>query len=357
MNKKLIAVAVSAGLAMPCLASAVEVAGKALNIYGKAHISIDSVSAKDATGGSVSNMSISANSSRLGFKGEGAVGSMTGFYLIEANVKTDESGGNIDHRGAYVGLKGNGGSVLVGYKDTPYKGVRGKFDVFGDTVGDSRAIMGVTTTSAGYTDSFNVRAKNVLQYSIPKNGGFSADVMYSTAYTGTADQGQDNNDTSLISADVTYKGGPLVFAAAYENHKLGTGNGNAKGTRLAAAYDMGAAKIGLMYEKIDTDNNAAASRASYGVSAAIKAGAGKVKLQYVKAGDNDASSNSGANEVAVGYAMKLDKNASTYIMYSKVSNDANAAYGINGGHDSDKYTVGAAGQDVSAISLGYIYKF
>ena len=42
-------------------------------------------------------------------------------------------------------------------------------------------------------------------------------------------------------------------------------------------------------------------------------------------------------------------------MYSKVSNDANAAYVIGNGHDQ-KYTT-ATGQDVSAISVGYIYSF
>ena len=225
MNKKLIALAVSAGLAMPGFANAAEVAGKALEIYGKVHVSIDSVSAKDATGGSNNNTSISGNSSRLGFKGEGAVGGMTGFYKYEASIKTDEGGGSIDHRGAYIGLKGSGGSVLVGYKDTPFKDVRGMFDIFGDTVGDARNIMG----SIDGTDTFNVRATNVLEYSSPNAGGFQANVMYSTAYNKQETQGQDNNDHSLTSLNLKYKANRLLVAAGYEEHKLGTGNGKEKG--------------------------------------------------------------------------------------------------------------------------------
>ena len=46
MNKKLVIMAVSAGIALPGLANAAPVAGDALVIYGKAHISLDSVSAK-----------------------------------------------------------------------------------------------------------------------------------------------------------------------------------------------------------------------------------------------------------------------------------------------------------------------
>jgi len=354
MNKKLIALAVSAGLAMPGFANAAEVAGKALEIYGKVHVSIDSVSAKDATGGSNNNTSISGNSSRLGFKGEGAVGGMTGFYKYEASIKTDEGGGSIDHRGAYIGLKGSGGSVLVGYKDTPFKDVRGMFDIFGDTVGDARNIMG----SIDGTDTFNVRATNVLEYSSPNAGGFQANVMYSTAYNKQETQGQDNNDHSLTSLNLKYKANRLLVAAGYEEHKLGTGNGKEKGARLVGTYDMGSVRVGLMYEKLDNDQTVSARHSSYGINASIKvAGDGAVKVQYTKAKDDDAASATGANNIAVGYEMKLAKNASAYLMYSKVSNDANASYGIGGGHDSDKYTVGAAGQDVSAISLGYKYSF
>jgi predicted porin len=354
MKKKVIAVVVGTAVALPGLVNAAQVAGEALEIYGKVHVSIDSVSAKDAGGADVNNISISGNSSRLGFKGKSAIGSMTGFYKYEASIKTDESGGNIDHRGAYVGLKGGMGSVLVGYRDTPFKDIRGKFDVFGDTVGDARNIMG----SVDGTDTFNVRAKNVLMYTTPQSGGVEANIMYSTSYNGTDTQGQDNNDTSLTSLNVIYKADHLVLAAGYEEHKLTAPTNKEKGARIAGAYDMGSIRVGLMYEKLDNDNDATARHSSYGINAVFKTGdKGKVKLQYVKAGDNDVTSDTGANNIAVGYDYKLDKQSATYIMYSKVSNDANASYGIGGGHDSDKYTVGAPGQDVSAISIGYIYKF
>ena len=67
---------------------------------------------------------------------------MTGFYKIEGSISFADSGGEIDHRAAYAGLKGGWGGLLLGYRDTPFKDVRGKFDVFGDTVGDARNIIG-----------------------------------------------------------------------------------------------------------------------------------------------------------------------------------------------------------------------
>lgn len=350
MKKKFMAVAVSAGLIAPGLSGAVQVIDDKLEIYGKAHISIDSVDAKDATDADVSNISIASNSSRLGFKGKMPMGSLTGFYQIESKIVYDESGSTFASRNTYVGLEGGVGSFLVGYRDTPFKDVRSDFDVFGDTVGDARNIMG----SINGDDKFNVRAQNALMWTSPKAGNFQANVMYSTSESGSANQGQDNNDTDLTSISLVYKAKSFLLAAAWEDQS----DDKANGIRLVGAFDAGPARVGLMYEDLDHDTAAASRRSAYGANVTFKAGEnGKVKVQYLVADDSEATSDSGASNIAVGYDHKLDKNSTVYAMYSSVSNDTNASFGIGGGHDSDKYAVGAAGQDVSAISLGYIYKF
>ncbi len=368
MKKKLIALAVSAGVALPGFANAVEVAGKALEIYGKAHISIDSVSAKEVgTGDSISNLSMSSNSSRLGFKGEGALGSMTGFYKIEAALTFDNGDGSHDfaHRAAYAGLKGSGGSLLVGYRDTPFKDVRGKFDLFGDTVGDARDIVG-SVDDTNYTDQ---RSKNALMYSSPKMSGFQVNAMYSTAWQGdtSAQQGQDNNNNSLSAVNLLYSGGGLGIAAGLvqqnyvdttaTNPTFGDKIGKITGTRLVVTYGMGAMRFGLMYDKVKAEDNTGSSedRTAYGANFKIKAGDGDVKLQYVKADDVTGVDASGANQVSIGYGAKLAKNSTYYVMYSKLSNDTNASYLMGNGHDQ-KYTTDT-GKDLSAFSVGFTYSF
>lgn len=362
MKLKLVALAVSTGVALPGVANAVQVAGDALDIYGKAHVSLDSVSGFDPVSTEkASNFGLSSNSSRLGFKGQGAVGSMTGFYKIESSVSFESGDAStFVHRAAYAGLKGRAGSFLVGYRDTPYKDVRGMFDVFGDTVGDARNVVGSVGNNGN--SIFDVRAQNAIMYTTPKTGGFEANIMYSTSWKGDATRqaGQDNNNGSLTSVNLKYKAGSLTVAAAYEqqnNVDAATGDTANKGTgtRLVAAYDMGTMRIGLIFENLDNDVNKALKRSAYGANVLFKTGDGKIKLQYVKAGDNDAVSSSGANEVAAGYDYKLDKNSSTYIMYSKVSNETNAQYIIGNGHDQKYLTT--AGQDVSAVSVGYTYSF
>lgn len=350
MKIKLVALAVGAGLVLPGYAGAVQVIGDTLEIYGKAHISVDSVDADNTGGQDASNISIASNSSRLGFKGKMPMGSLEGFYQIESKIVYDESGADFASRNTFLGLRGGMGSVLVGYRDTPFKDVRGKFDVFGDTVGDARNIMG----SISGTDKFNVRARNALMWSSPSAGGFQANVMYSTAEGSTSELGQDDNDTDLTSINLMYKGKSLLLAAAWEDQS----DDNASGIRAVGAFDVGPVRVGLMFEDLDHDTAAASRRSAYGTNLTFKTGSnGKVKLQYVTADDNDATSDSGATNIAVGYDHKLDKNSTVYIMYSSVDNDTNASFDIAGGHDSDKYSGGTNGDDISAISLGYVYKF
>ncbi len=350
MKMKLVALAVTAGLAIPGYAGAVQVVGETLEIYGKAHVSIDAVDADNSLGEDASNTSIASNSSRLGFKGKMNMGSLSGFYQIESKIVYDESGVEFATRNTFVGLKGGMGSLLVGYRDTPFKDVRGEFDVFGDTVGDARNIMG----SISGDDKFNVRARNALMWTSPSAGGFQANAMYSTAEASATEQGQDDNDTDLTSINLMYKTDSLLLAAAWEDQS----DDDASGIRLVGTLDIGAMSIGLMYEDLDSDNVVASRRSAYGANLAFKAGAnGKVKLQYVTADDNDASNDSGASNISVGYDHKLDKNSTIYLMYSAVDNDTNASFDIAGGHDSDKYSGGTNGDDISAISLGYIYKF
>jgi len=349
--------------ALPVVTNAAQVAGDALEVYGKAHISLDSVSAKDSADQDISNLSISSNSSRLGFKGKAPVGTMTGFYKIEGSISFENSGGAIDHRAAYAGLGGDMGRLLLGYRDTPFKDIRGKFDVFGDTVGDARNIIG--SIGGNIADK---RAKNALMYTTPKSGGIEANIMYSTAWEGdsSAQAGQDNNNNALISANLVYTSDALTLAAGMEKQKhvdstvasptLGDTTNTTTATRVVGTYKIAEMRVGLIFENLDDDKSDSKKRSAYGANFVMNAGAtGKIKLQYIKAGDTDAVNDSGATEIAAGYDYKLDKISSTYIAYSTVSNDKNAAYVMGNGHDQ-KYTT-ATGENVSAISAGYIIKF
>ncbi len=361
MNKKIIAMAVSTALAMPGLVSAVEVAGKALQVYGQVHMSVDSATNHDASGNSVSKLNMSSNSSRLGFKGNGALGGgLSGFYKIEAAIYATVGDGAHDfaHRASIVGLKGDFGSLALGYQDTVYKDTFKKFDVMGNSIGDSRNILG--------EGKFDKRAKNGLYYYSPKMGALQLGLGYSTAWENKAINGQNNNNNSLTDVVLSYKADALSLAVGYEQQKLigvsAVNNESTQtitGTRLVGGYKTGPMDIRLVYEHATnsgTDKSASLNRNNYGAALVYKVGGpGSVILQYMKAGKSDAG-NDGANQITVGYSYALAKNSKTYIMYDKISNDAGASYGIGAGHDLS-YKNAVNGKDVSAISVGYVYKF
>ena len=137
MNKKLIAVAVAVGLAFPMVsAHAVDVADKKLEVYGKLHLSLSSND--DALDTTNDNWQLNSIASRLGFKGQQKLDAgLTGTYKFEFQVDPFESiDSGLERRNMNVGLKGSFGEVRIGRHDSPLKMAQGKFDQFGDTVGD-----------------------------------------------------------------------------------------------------------------------------------------------------------------------------------------------------------------------------
>lgn len=342
MNKQILALAVASALSVPAAASAAQVVGDALEIYGKVHVSLDAVD-NDTD----SNLSIASNSSRLGFKGTMDLNeALDAFYKIESKVVFDESGSNLASRNTYVGVSGGWGSILTGYRDTPLKDVRGKFDLFGDTVGDARSVLGNSGT-------FDTRAKNVLMYSLPKTGGFDLDAMYSTAYDGDDIAGQDDNDFDLTSVRAGYKINGFYITGAIESQSQGAAD-DLEAMRAVATYALKNTRFGFIWENLDFG---ADEQSGYGLNAAYKMGANTFKAQYLITDESDNGTDNGASMLSVGVDHKLAKTTSLYAMYSVVDNDANAGFQIAGGHDSDKYAVATPGDSVSALSLGMVHKF
>lgn len=341
MSRKVLALAVAAALVAPATASAYEILGKQLEIYGKAHLSVDFVD-NDTD----SEVAVASNSSRLGFKGVTAINdNLNALYQIESKIVFDEGGSNFASRNTFVGLGGAFGKVLVGNQDTPLKGVRGAFDLFGDTVGDARNIM----------DEANFRAKNSIQYVTPSMGGLSAKAMYATSYADdeTA-EGLEDNDFDLYSVSVGYKLQGLKLAAGYESANAATSDDEVQGFRLAGSYGMGPFVVGATYEQIEIGG---ADRDAYGVNAGYKMGNAMLKAQYVMADEIDGIDDSDAAQMTIGIDYKLAKHTKVYGIYNVLDNGDAAEYRIKGGHDTDVYEVAAPGDEISAFSVGVVHSF
>jgi len=357
MPRKLLplTLAIAAAVALPTTASAYEIIGKQLEIYGKAHVSADFVD-NDTD----SELAIASNSSRLGFKGVTEVNpDLNVVYQIESKIIVDEGGDNFAGRNTFVGLAGDFGQVLVGNQDTPLKNVRNAFDIFGDTVADARNVA----------YEANRRAKNSIQYVSPSLNGLVASAMYATSYADyeTVDGDIEDNDYSLASVALGYSIGDLEFSAGYEK---ADGDDNdtvaadvrayeSDAFRVAAGYTFGAIRLGAMFDRYEEGSaDGDRDRDAWGLNGAYKFGANTLKLQYMVADDWSDTDDSGASQWSLGLDHKLSKQLSIYGIYGMLKNDDNtASYRIKGGHDTDVYQVAAAGDDINVFSLGMVYSF
>lgn len=328
MNKKLIAVAVAAGLALPMVsAHAVDVADKKLEVYGKLHLSLSN---NDELGTVADNWTLNSNASRLGFKGAIPLDAgLVGTYKFESEIAVEDGTTAFATRNTYLGLKGGFGEVRFGRHDSPLKMAQGKFDQFGDTVGDLK--------NAGDEDGEN-RNTNSITY-LGKSGDLSFNVQFVPGEGNGTTGGQGISDTTSIG--VSYKAGPLYVAVANDSYDNQGGAAEDSLTRLVATYKMGGMQFGLLSQSgVEAADTATAKEDWLGLSFNMKMGSkNKLKAQYITVEDS-ATTALESTQLSVGVDHKLGKKGSVYAMYNTIE-EKNAA----------------TTKDNKTISVGYVLKF
>ena len=328
MNKKLIAVAVAAGLALPmAAANAVDVADKKLEVYGKLHLNLSS---NEQLGTANDNWLLSSNASRLGFKGAIPLDAgLKGTYKFETEVKVEDGTTTFATRNTYAGLKGGFGEIRLGRHDSPLKMAQGKFDQFGDTDGDLK--------NAGDEDGEN-RNTNAITY-LGKFGGVGVNVQLIPGEGDGVTEGNGVADT--ISASVSYKAGPVYVALAQDSYDNTAGAAEDSLTRLVATYKLSGMQLGLLYQSgVEAPDTLTAKEDWLGLSFNVKLGSkNKLKAQYIMVEDSAASALE-TTQISVGFDHKLGKKGTVYAMYNAIE---------------EKDT--AVTKDNSSVSVGYVLKF
>lgn len=357
MNKKLLTLAVAGAIV-----GGMGVAQADVTVYGKAHVSID----RENTAGAADNTVVSNNSSRLGFKFSDDIGGgLKGIGQYEVGYNGIEGEGTIfSARNSFLGLSSDMlGTVIAGRRDTPFKDLRSNVELFPEQVGDARNL-----TAPGGEVGWDLRLNNLVAYATPTWAGVSAMVAWSSDASAVANTATDNNQASAASASVSYKGGPLYVAAAYEKHDsavvAGGGQEDETGFRLAASGTFGIFKVIALYQQVsDLAGTSGADQSVYGLGGSVTlAEKHVIKAQFYNADPTDnATTDNGAQMFAVGYDYKFSKKTTGYLAYAKTSNDTAGVYLVsdNGtnrtGHG--EALAPAAGQEVQAASIGVIMDF
>jgi len=330
---------------------AIQVIDDKLEIYGKIHVSIDS---SDTDGASTTDgLSVSSNSSRLGFKGQLPAGSVKFVYQLEQEIRFDDgSGGTFASRNTFVGMKGGFGKLIVGIHDTPFKTVGSKWGIFGDSVGERRAILG-----AGHINGnqLNERVRNAIMYE------YKTDTLKFQALHAVEPEGSggsvDNNDNKVTSLGLLGKFGDFKLGVGYETWDNHSAIANGDAIRISLGYKFGFGTVGAIWENIDSDTVAQWQRDVIGVNTKINIDKNSdIRFQYLEADDADGTTDTGASKVAIGYFHKMDKNLQLYAAYGATDNDSNAGFkAVDGGHGDE--VAGPTGGSPSSVSVGMIYKF
>lgn len=367
MKKKLITLAVASTLATAAAVSAPAFADTSnVNVYGVANMSYDLTN-----NGAVGTNKVSSNQSRLGLKGSEDLGDgLSAVWQIEQGINIDNSGaGNgLATRNTFLGLSsGSMGTALLGRHDTPYKiAIRG-LDLFADTIADNRGLMGSTAGSAlpGVHDA---RLTDVVAYISPAMSGFTGAIAYVAGAEATTTAAQIKGDAWSMAG--MYGNGPINASLAYQVIDAGTAgtgtmggfgglgaNDKAKAWRLGGGYTMDAITVNAAYEK--TSNTVGGASAggqnNWYLGGKYSFGNDAVKLAYTRAGDVQATTNTGAKQWALGYDHSMSKRTTLYALYTRLNNDTFAGYGL--ATSTGATAAAAAGQDPSAWSFGMKHTF
>jgi predicted porin len=356
MKKSLIALAVAGTFAAPAFAATENV-----DVYGKLHVSvsvfgenIDAGAGADGIFGTAddkrgtSDMQFSSNASRIGFKGaEDLGGGLSAIWQIEQTVVLDEGGDSFAGRNSFVGLKGGFGTVLLGNHDTPLKLVGRAVDLFGDTMADSRNVMG------GGSDA---RAKNVGVYMTPDMGGFGIAAAYSTdlknvgSQIPTAGDTGDQADNGAYNLSATYKNGPLFVGLGYGDGDYHENSGLGAHIRLAGGFNMGNFKLVGQYDTLEA--NSGNDMTAFMVGGAFTMGNVVLKANYMT--KEYEISTAEPTQFTIGADYNLSKRSTVYALYA--ATEEGVIIGSGAG-SSDQIVSGDVGGDNSVISVGMTHSF
>lgn len=292
MNKKLLALAIGAVVALPATALAT-----GPTLYGQLDVSVESVDDEtglDAEVGGTAGTSTDAvvmrdNFSRIGVRGDAEtnVGGLTAIYQAEFGVDVDNGFGGFPftQRDIFVGLKGGFGTVVLGDLFSPFQNAQGTVDKFDDS-----------TLDMGNHVSNESRIENAIQYTSPLLAELVTVTVAVTTQDIEGDINSDGKGDAGVSASAVYDKDGLYLAVASDDNvenevvsgvtDLVSGD-EVDAIRFVANYTTDSFEIGALLQKAEQNSDTPAGGGAVDgedtsmiISGAYKTGDWKFKAQY-----------------------------------------------------------------------------
>lgn len=352
MNKKLIAMAVAAGIAAPMSANA------APTLYG--HLSAE-ISSEDRDNSNTGTTNVAGGQAgvvqggggrfqedigiddnkrgRLGVKGsEDLGGGLKAIYKFEWQVDTTDANSSDGARESFVGLKGSFGEIKLGSLKSAYKYMGGvKYDPFVTTEIEARRYGGMSFGRYGqnsflrrnlsYKNKFGM-AKLWINYGLSEQDGEDGDYVLGLSF------GNKKWEAGFVAL-----------------HDADTANNPSTSTTADQAYDalkaFGKVKFGSVtvrgqYEDMTEERTGASDRDGSILFAGVdfKIGKGMIVAQYgVGEWNVPGSTTQDSDYLAVGYIHKFSKKTRIFGGYGTTSVD-NVGNVANANNTRDALTIG-----------------
>jgi predicted porin len=357
MKRKLLAAAVASACAAPAFAQV----PAEIQVYGRVNVSVERIAVKNSGNAALpndTNNELVDNSSRIGFRGNKDLGGgLKGIWQVESRVKLDDStGSSFSTRDSYAGLQGGFGTIRAGRSIGPvYYATYDYISLHNHDTGTSSDNL-LAPTIFGNAGFMN----NLLWYTSPKMGAFSADVAYSLGPTGTNEARVAGlSQPKYIGLVGSYDQGGLHAAVSYANTKNTSdidggapvqGNNDTAMT-IGALYDFKSFVLGGLVEKSKSDKvgGGDADRTYWRLAAMLPVGQHEFHVNYGIAGKT--ATNDGAKQYTLAYNYNITKTTKVFVFYTTVDNDTAGTYGFR---QSSPATPGA---DFSSIALGFRHNF
>lgn len=224
--------------------------------------------------------------SRWGMKGtEDLGGGLTANFTLEGGINSDAGtagqGGRLFGRTAQLGLSGGFGSIdmgrIVGIKDNTTWAATGGYANY--------AAWGNTHDNASFGNpngslAAPVRRDNAIQYTSPKLGGVTAQIMFQPNENGIPGAGA----TSYTGLGLGYAAGPLAANLSYETSKVAPGLFSATNTAAPASSVRGTdgQSTAAQFVTGATSLNAGVELTETALSASYDLGFAKLAASYIR---------------------------------------------------------------------------
>lgn len=336
MNKRLLTIAIAAGLSTPFALQAAEV-----ELFGVAHVSINQLDSDSTSDAYNDELDLSSNKSNFGFKGSHDLGDGLS-VIVKATWQVDYTeniaAGTPSNPDAdllvyerYAGLKGGFGTVKFGTVESNYKQTGSIVDPFWSTRVEMRSTGLQSPALMNGIGVDRSRLTNAVQY-------FSNDINGLTFVANVTMDGETDHDNNM-GVSVWYKKDKLQLFLDYlkieDVHTTPppTINVGETATKVGAAYTMGGTTVALALEM--TEDLLGSDYSQFSVKQKVSDN-GTVALSYGQA--EAVAANADKSGWVLGYMHQFDKSAKVYAAYTDQSNDNEAS-------------------EISGFSLGLVYKF